>query len=153
MIIQLVATFILVLILAKFLVKPAKNFIAKRKEYIESSLNDAQVKQKMANEKFLEAKQSIQDAKITGKEIVNQAKQEALEEKSKILQETKLEIQSQKSKALAEIALERKQMQEDLSQEVVDIAMVAASKIVNRELNQSDNDKMIEEFLKEDFKS
>ena len=44
-------------------------------------------------------------------------------------------------------------MQEDLSQEVVDIAMVAASKIVNRELNQSDNDKMIEEFLKEDFKS
>ena len=31
MIIQLIATFILVLILAKFLVKPAKNFIAKRK--------------------------------------------------------------------------------------------------------------------------
>ena len=35
MIIQLIATFILVLILAKFLVKPAKNFIAKRKEYRE----------------------------------------------------------------------------------------------------------------------
>ena len=74
-------------------------------------------------------------------------------EYSKFLHVRKLEIQSQKSKALAEIALERKQMQEDLSQEVVDIAMVAASKIVNRELNQSDNDKMIEEFLKEDFKS
>ena len=30
--------------------------------------------------------------------------------------------------------------------------MVAASKIVNREINESDNEKMIEEFLKEDFK-
>ena len=39
MIIQLIATFILVLILAKFLVKPAKNFIAKRKEYIEQNNN------------------------------------------------------------------------------------------------------------------
>ena len=45
-----------------------------------------------------------------------------------------------------------KQMQEDLSHEVIDIAMVAASKIVNREINESDNEKMIEEFLKEDFK-
>ena len=152
MIIQLIATFILVLILAKFLVKPAKNFIAKRKEYIESNLKDAEMKQKLANEKLLEAQQSIKTAKIAKKEMIEEAKKEALNEKDRILKETALEIKDQKAMAVKQIASERKQMQEDLSHEVIDIAMVAASKIVNREINESDNEKMIEEFLKEDFK-
>ena len=152
MIIQLIATFILVLILGKFLVKPAKNFIAKRKEYIESNLKDAEMKQKLANEKLLEAQQSIKTAKIAKKEMIEEAKKEALNEKDRILKETALEIKDQKAMAVKQIASERKQMQEDLSHEVIDIAMVAASKIVNREINESDNEKMIEEFLKEDFK-
>ena len=144
MIIQLIATFILV--------KPAKNYIAKRKEYIESNLKDAEMKQKLANEKLLEAQQSIKTAKISKKEMIEEAKKEALNEKDRILKETALEIKDQKAMAVKQIASERKQMQEDLSHEVIDIAMVAASKIVNREINESDNEKMIEEFLKEDFK-
>ena len=110
------------------------------------------MKQKLANEKLLEAQQSIKTAKIAKKEMIEEAKKEALNEKDRILKETALEIKDQKAMAVKQIASERKQMQEDLSHEVIDIAMVAASKIVNREINESDNEKMIEEFLKEDFK-
>lgn len=84
--------------------------------------------------------------------MIEEAKKEALNEKDRILKETTLEIKDQKAMAVKQIASERKQMQENLSHEVIDIAMVAASKIVNREINESDNEKMIEEFLKEDFK-
>ena len=153
MIVQLVATFILVLILAKFLVKPAKNFIAKRKEYIESNLKDAESKQKIADEKLKQAEIAIKDSKKTSKEIIENAKVVALNEKDKILYETSLEVKTKKEKAFQEITQERKKMQEDLSNEMIEVAMLAASKIVNREISKEDNEKLVESFLKDDIQS
>ncbi len=152
MIIQLVATLILVLILAKFLVKPAKNFIEKRRNYIESNLKEAQEKQKLADEKLLLAEKAIKDSKMTSKELIENAKITALNEKDRILFETNQEVKNQKAKAMQDIAYERKQMKDELSKEVVDVALLAASKIVNREINAADNEKIVQDFLKDDIK-
>ena len=51
-IIQLVSTFILVFILAKFLVKPARKFIAARQEYIQTNLEEASSKNQEADIKL-----------------------------------------------------------------------------------------------------
>ena len=153
MLIQLIATIILCIILAKFLVKPAKNFIRKRREYIQNNLDDAKLKQEEATKKLQEAEQEIKNSKQTSKEIIEEAKISALNEKDKIIFETKKEVQLRKQKAEQEILLQQKQMQEELSKEVVDIAMQAATKVINREINQDDNEKLIEDFLKDEDES
>ena len=55
--VQLLATFILVLILAKFLVKPARKYISERQAYIQGNLDEA-------NNKNIEADEKLADAKV-----------------------------------------------------------------------------------------
>ena len=66
-IIQLISTFILVFILAKFLVKPARKFIAARQEYIQTNLDEAANKNQEADAKLSEANKQIKEAKSVSK--------------------------------------------------------------------------------------
>lgn len=148
-VIQLCATGILVLIIAKFLVKPARQFIAARKEYIEKNLEEAASKNKEADEKLLEANARIKEAKVVGKEIIDTAKVTALNEKDRIVEETKKEVVSLKQKAREDIEMERQKMKEDLSSEVIDVALLAASKVVEREVSTQDNQRIVADFIKD----
>lgn len=148
-IIQLGATAILVLILAKFLVKPARKFIEARKNYISSNLEEAETKNKEANEKLSFANEQIKNASKKSKDMIDDAKVTALNEKEKIVKDTQLEVASMKNKALKDIESERLKMKEDLSNEVIDVALLAASKVVNREISKEDNQKIVEDFIKD----
>ena len=54
-----------------------------------------------------------------------------------------------KEKARKDIENERIQMKEELSKEVIDVALLAASKVVEREVSKEDNEKLIDNFIKE----
>ena len=69
-IVQLVASFILVLIIAKFLVKPVRKFIAKRNEIVQGELDEAANKNEEATNLLEEANKQLNEAKITSKEMV-----------------------------------------------------------------------------------
>lgn len=149
-VIQLLATAILVLILAKFLVKPAKKFIKERQEYIQSNIDEAINKNKEADDRLSMAEKQLQDSRVAGKEIIENAKVTALSEKKKIVDETKKEVITLKDKAYQELESERLKMKKELSEEVVDVALLAASKIVEREINEEDNRKIVSDFVKKD---
>ena len=149
-VVQLSATFLLVLILAKFLVKPIRNFVAARQAYIQKDLDEAKIKNEQANINLKEADSKLKDARKVSKELVETAKVTALNEKDRIIEETKEEVRLMKEKAKNDIDIERKKMKEEFTNEVIDVALSAASKVVEREINESDNKKLIESFIKED---
>lgn len=151
-IVQLIATFILVLILAKFLVKPAKKFIANRKAYIQGNLDEASEKNAKADKYLLETNTKLKEAKITSKEMIENAKVTALNEKDRILQEAKEEAEQIKQKAKEEIETQRQKMKQELTDEVIDVALLAASKVVEREISEKDNVKIIESFINSEDK-
>lgn len=148
-VVQLTATFLLVLILAKFLVKPVRNYIAARQAYIQGNLDEAANKNKEADEKLLDANTQLKEARVTSKQMVENAKVTALNEKDRIVEETKEEVASMKEKARKDIENERIQMKEQLSKEVIDVALLAASKVVEREVSEKDNKKIIDDFIKD----
>ena len=148
-VVQLTATFLLVIILSKFLVKPVRDFIAKRTAYIQGNLDEAAIKNQEANEKLADANAKLKEARTTSKQMVEQAKVTALNEKDRIVEETKNEVASMKEKARKDIENERIQMKEELSKEVIDVALTAASKVVEREVSKEDNEKIIEDFIKD----
>lgn len=147
--VQLTATFFLVLILAKFLVKPIRKFVAARQELIQNNLDEAATKNKEANALLDEANSSIKEAKKTSKEMVENAKVTALNEKDRILNETKEEVASMKEKARKDIENERTQMKQEISDEVIDVALLAASKVVEREITDEDNRKLVSSFIED----
>lgn len=146
-VVQIVATLFLVLILAKFLVKPVKNYISARQEYIQNNLDEANNKNTIANEKLMEADQKLKDAKIVSKEMIENAKVTALNEKDKIIEDTKKEVSLMKEKAHQDIVNERKQMEEELTSNVIDVALLAAGKVIGREVNEQDNLEIINSFI------
>ena len=149
-VVQLTATFLLVLILAKFLVKPVRKFVAARQEYIQKDLDEAKMKNELANVNLKESDEKLKDARKVSKELVETAKVTALNEKDRIIEETKEEVRLMKEKAKQDIESERKKMEEEFTNEVIDVALSAASKVVEREINDDDNRKIIKSFIKED---
>lgn len=151
-IVQLIATFILILILAKFLVGPAKKYIANRQAYIQGNIDEANDKNSKATTYLDEANSKLKDAKVTSKEMVENAKVTALNEKDRILEEAKLEAEQIKKKAREDIESERQKMKQELTDEVIDVAILAASKVVEREISEKDNVKIIESFINSEDK-
>ena len=144
---QLVATAILVFILAKFLVKPAKKFIEARKEYIANNLNEAEEKNKKAEENLLQSEQILKKSRLEGKDIIENARENAISEKRRIVDETKKEVNSMRDKAYQDIESERLKMREEITTEVIDVALLAATKVVDRNLNDEDNRKIVSDFV------
>jgi len=146
-VVQLLATLILVLILSKFLVKPAKKFINARKAFIESNINEAVNKNKEADENLLKAENRLRKSREESKAIINNAKETAMNEQKRIMDETKSEVNAMRDKAYQDIESERLKMKEDLSNEVVDVALLAASKVIDRNVSNQDNRKIVQDFI------
>ena len=149
-VVQLVSTFILVIILAKFLVKPVRKYIAARQAYIQNDLDEAKVKNEQASINLTESDAKLKEARKVSKEMVETAKVTALNEKDRIIEETKEEVRLLKEKAKLDIESERKKMKEEFKNEVIEVALSAASKVVEREITDKDNKKIIDSFINED---
>ena len=54
-----------------------------------------------------------------------------------------------KKKATNDIENERNKMKKELTDEMVDVAILAASKVVDREITEKDNRKIVSDFIKE----
>ena len=148
-VVQLLATAILVFILAKFLVKPVRNYLKSRQDYIQGNIDEANNKNTEADNKLSMANKQLKDAKTTSKEMIENAKVVALNEKDKILNETQQEVTLMKDKALKDIENEKIKMQEQISNEIIDVALLAANKVIGREVNKDDNTKIIEDFIED----
>lgn len=146
-VVQLLATAIVVFILAKFLVKPAKKFIQERRDYIANNLSEAEEKNKKAEENLLASEKRLQDSRKEGKQIIESARENATQEKRRIVDETKKEVNSMRDKAYQDIESEKIKMREEITNEVIDVALLAATQVVDRNLNDEDNRKIVSDFV------
>ena len=106
-------------VLKKFLFKPVKKMIDDRQQEIDTMYADADA-----------AKQKAADLE---KEIVGEARAEAA---------------SIRAAAEADIAQERKKAVNDLKNEIGGMAVEIAGKVVEREINESDHQALIDEFIR-----
>ncbi len=135
-------------VLKHFLFKPVKQMIDDRQQEIDTMYADAaQAKQKAAalEEEYQEHLKSIkaeQDAMLRDATIRAQKREE------EILDAARSEAQAIRTAAEAEMAQERKKAVNDLKNEIGGIAVEIASKVVEREINKSDHQALIDEFIR-----
>ena len=129
---QIINTVILFLVLKKLLFKPVLNIIEKRENMIQDDLaTGAKAKNEgIALKKEYEEKVSL--AKEEGKEIIKQA-----------------EASSLKSKATKEIAQQKEQAIAEIRNDISDIAILAASKVLEEDIDKSKHEDLIQKFIKE----
>lgn len=138
---------VLLVIVIYFAYKPVKKLLKERGDYVEGKIKDAEVSQETANKHAFEAENILLESKKKAVNIVEVAKQDALNEKSKIVKQTKVELEQEKEKALMEIEMEIKANKEEIHKNIVSVALDASQKVLEREVSKEDNERLLNDFV------
>ena len=146
---QILNTFILYLLLKKFLFAPVTEVIEAREKSISDSLNDAERISNEAEKFKTEYLEKLQSAEDEGREIVSIATKNADEKSNRILKEAREAADKQKEKADADIALERKKVINEVKDEISSLAILAASKVLESEVDEDKNKTLVNKFIEQ----
>ncbi|EPE37547.1 ATP synthase subunit b [Candidatus Photodesmus katoptron] len=127
----------------KYVWPPIIRAIEERQKYIASSLSEAKDAAKNVELAKLDASKKIKKASILAKKIITQAnkrkiqiihkaRQEALIEHNKILLQAKIEIEA-----------EQRRLNLKLREQLSDLSILAAEKILQRTIDKNDHDDII----------
>ena len=148
-IIQLCATGILFFALYKLLWKPVKKIMDTRSEYEQSRLNEAQKLKEESEKLNKEAQEKLDNAAIEAQNIVNNAQGEAVKVRETLIEEGRQRSQQLIADAQENITLQKNKMLEDMHEEIVNVAISAAEKMLQTKLDSDSDKESIEGFIKE----
>ncbi len=146
-VVQLIAFLIMVFIVIKFGYKPVKNYIVKRQEFMTNELKSAKEKEEEATLNLQTSKQELNKIRSEANSIIEKAKVDALKTKEEIIASANQEVAMKQKQLEEEIALEKKQAQEEIRNDIIDVALLASSKVLQRDINDDDHQKMVNEFI------
>jgi F-type H+-transporting ATPase subunit b len=146
---QIINFLILVAILTKIAYRPIMAALEERRAFIAKNLEDAERERALAIAMKQESEGQIIDARIQARSIIDEAinlgeksreiiVQKAWEENTRLLKETQ-----------AELEREYQQVMNNLSAEVASMAIAAAEKILEKNLDIETNTRLVHNFIKE----
>lgn len=118
-----------------------------RQKNVKANIAIASYKAAQAEKNLEESEQTIKESKIEGKEIVDAHKKEGNEIKKEIISEAKEQSESMLGKTREQIEREKQQMEDDIRKQILETSLLAAEKIIEKELDQDANQKMINELI------
>ncbi len=146
---QFLAVIVLLIVVRVFLWKNVDNFIQARKSVLESEVSET-LKANEAAQKLLEERETqLDSAKSEARTIISNAKEQAKVEGSAIVDNANKQAAKRLENADAEVKLELEKAKEDIKTAIVDVAFVTAEKIIEREIDKSKHNDIVEKAIKE----
>ena len=145
-IINIVFLFIIVKILVY---KPVKKFLDDRREKIKQETEEAQKLTDAANETLAKKDAILEESRIKGEEIASELYNKAQKKADGIINKAKSDAALIKEKAHSDIAAQKEDMIKSSKDEIADLSISIAEKILKREVNKEDNKRIVEEFFDE----
>ena len=140
---------ILYFFLKKLLFKPVKNMIDSRQKEIDDMYTDAESSRKSADALKVEYEEKLAAANEKSEEILKNAQRKAELRGEEILAEANQKAKRTLERAEEEIVLEKKQALNDVKNEVSSLAISIAEKVLERDVDESEHAKLIDEFIEE----
>ncbi len=131
----------------KFLFTPVMNIIDERQKEIDGLYSDAGSAKEEAEALRSEYQRKISDAQATSERIVKDAVARGQAREEEILRKANAEAAAIMDKASADIAQEKKKALNDAKNEISEMAMAIAGKVVGRELKDADQLKLVDSFI------
>ena len=136
-------------IIWKFAFNPVAKMLADRKARIEEGLRDAEQARRDRESAEAERLAALQEARREANEILARAQKVAQETRDADIAATKAELERMRERAAAEIDSEKQRAITELRNEVADLAIRAASRVVGETLNGDRERRLVSEFLAE----
>ena len=142
-------TVALFLVLKKYLFQPVLKMIADRQQEIDDLYSEANLAKDQAQQMEAEYRQKLEMATQTGERIVKEAVARGQSREEEILRQANAEADVIRTKAAADIAQEKKKALNDAKNEISDLALTIAGKVVGRELTGEDQSRLVDRFIDE----
>lgn len=139
--------FIQVYLIKRFLFKPINNILEKRKAMADAQIRDAEKAKDEALAMKSEYEQNMQNAKSKADEILTSAQKTAAVQSEEMLKEATAQAAAIKAKAESDIAQEKRRAVNEIKDEIGGMAMEIAGKVIQREINEEDHAKLIDDFI------
>ena len=146
---QICNLFIQLLIVKIFFLDKIKAILDQRREAADKQITEAETAKSEALAIKKTYEQNMQEAKAKADDLLLTAQRTANSRSEEILAQAQQQAAQIKSKAAADIALEKKKALNEAKNEISDLAMAIAGKVVARELNAGDQADMIDRFIDE----
>ena len=144
---QMLNFLILVVVLRAVAYKPIVKMLKDREDTIAASLKKADDDAAKAEAALKEYQAQLANARTKAQDIVDKAEKRAHEDHEAFVQATQKEIAQMKEAAEQQIQRERQQAVEQLKGEMITLSLAAASKIVSKNMDADENEKLIGEFI------
>jgi F-type H+-transporting ATPase subunit b len=145
----LVIFVIVVFVLGKFAWGPVLGLLRERETFIHRSLSDAKRDRDEAEARLKEYAAKLQTAHAEAVTIVEGARADAERLRQELREKAKSEAENLIKNAERQIQLETARALQQIRSEAVDLSVMIASKLIGRNLTKEDNERLIEEALKQ----
>ncbi len=150
LLINLLATVILVLIVRFLFWNKVTAFLEKKKKNIQDEYKESGEIKKEAEAMKLEAEQVLSDSRAQAHDIIRTAEDTATKEKVRIIGEAKASAEEIVSNSKEEAKKEKELIIKEAKEEVVDLASLMAQKMISEEIDVSKyDDSVLDELDKE----
>ena len=146
---QICNLFIQLLVVKIFFLDKIKAILDQRREAADKQITEAETAKSEALAIKKTYEQNMQEAKAKADDLLMSAQRTANSRSEEIIAQAQQQAAQMKSKAAADIALEKKKAINEAKNEISDLAMAIAGKVVARELNAGDQADMIDRFIDE----
>ncbi len=133
----------------KFLFKPVMKMIQDRQNEIDGMYDDAGKAKADAQAMEAEYKQKLSEAQATSERLVKEAVARGQSREEEIIRQANAQASAIMEKTSADIALEKKKAINDAKDEISEMAMAIAGKVVGRALDTSDQSALVDSFINE----
>ena len=144
---QVINFLILVILLRAVAYKPVARLLQQRSDKIKGDLDKAESDRKAAEQTLAQYKSQLSDAHKKAQEIVDKANLTARQEHDAAIEETRKEIERMKLAAQSEIENERNRAFDQMKSQIVSLSLAAASKVVSKNIDTKENDKLVNDFI------
>ena len=145
----LINALIIFLLFRIFLYKPVCKILDQRNEMTAKEISEAQAAKEAAKKAEEEYTARLADAKNEAAEIVKQATIRAQKREEEIVSEANQKAADIRAKAEENIEREKQKAVNEIKDEISEMVVMAAGKVVEKEISVKDNEQLISKFLNE----
>ena len=144
---QICNLFLQMFLVKVFFLDKIKAIIDARREAADKEITDARTAKEEAMVIKATYEQNMLESKAEAEKILQSAQKTAAKRGEQIISDAQKTAVAMKQRAEAEIAQEKKRVLNETKDEISEIAMAIAGKVVGRELTASDHAQMVDSFI------
>ncbi|WP_110928327.1 F0F1 ATP synthase subunit B [Bacillus massiliglaciei] len=146
---QLVIFLILLALLKKFAWGPLMGIMKQREEHVASEIEAAEASRKEALQYLEEQREIVKQSRTEAGQLIENAKKQGEAQREDIIKQARDEAGRLKESAKREIVQEKEKAVAELREQVASLSVLIASKVIEKELSESDQEKLINEYIQE----